>query len=172
MAENTPDNTTDQRQVVVQRMFCRDASLEVPGGAAIFDREWQPKVDVQVQTNVNPLNDSRFQVTLSITLTTHVGDDVAYLVEAHQVGLFQVSGFTDQNELGLVLGAYCPSQVFPFARETLADLIQRGGFPPVLLQPINFDALYAQHLQNQQAEAANQSNGAARPNNGGAPSAA
>lgn len=148
---NTPEAGT--RQVALQRIYCRDASLEAPLTPQVFNREWTPKVDVQVGTNIDGLGDNIFQVTLSITVTAKLEDDTAYLVEVHQAGIFQLVGFTDQAEAQSILGAYCPNVVFPFARETICDLIQRGGFPQLLLQPMNFEALYAQHLENSATQA-------------------
>lgn len=140
------------RQVSLQRIYCRDASLETPAAPQVFNRQWEPQVDVQVETSLDGLDENHFQVTLSITVTAKLGDDTAYLVEVHQAGIFELAGFTDQNEIQSVLGAYCPGVIFPFAREAIADLIQRGGFPQLLLQPINFEALYMQHLESSQAQ--------------------
>lgn len=148
---NTPEEGT--RQVALQRIYCRDASLEAPLTPQVFNRQWTPKVDVQVGTNIDGLGDNIYQVTLSITVTAQLEDDTAYLVEVHQAGIFQLIGFTDQAEAQSILGAYCPNVVFPFARETIFDLIQRGGFPQLLLQPINFEALYMQHVERSKAEA-------------------
>ncbi len=141
------------RQVALQRIYCRDVSLETPLTPQIFNRQWTPKVDVQVDTNIDGLGDNIYQVTLSITVTAKLEADTAYLVEIQQAGIFQLVGFSDQAEVQSILGAYCPGVVFPFARETLSDLIQRSGFPQLLLQPINFEALYTQHLQSSKAEA-------------------
>jgi preprotein translocase subunit SecB len=94
-----------------------------------------------------------FQVVLSVTVTAKIDNDVAFLVEAHQAGIFQISGFSNETERQAVIAAYCPGVVFPFVRETIASLISRTGYPPVLLQPINFEALYAEHLARAQAAA-------------------
>ncbi len=144
----------EARQVVVQKIYVQDASLEVPLAPQIFARQWQPKMDVQVNTGVKAVDEANFVVTVSLTVTAKLGDDVAFLAEAHQAGVFTVTGFASDAEKQAVLGGYCPGMVFPFARETIADLVQRGGFPQVLLQPINFEALYLQHLNQQKAQAA------------------
>lgn len=154
-ATTITDGQAPPRQVSLQRIFCKDASLEVPLGPEIFKREWKPEISVQVNTNVNKLESDIYHVTLILTVTAKLAQETAYLVEAHEGGIFQLSGFTDQTELGAVLGAYCPSVIFPFARETISNLTQRGGFPPLLLQPINFDFLYAQHVERSEAQAAN-----------------
>ncbi|TJY64817.1 protein-export chaperone SecB [Sinimarinibacterium sp. CAU 1509] len=153
----------EQRQVVLQKIFVRDASLEVPLAPEIFTRPWKPQIDVQVNTDVKTLQQDVYQVTLSLTVTAKLEEDVAFLVEAHQAGVVLVQGFNTDAERQAVLGAYCPNLIFPFARETVADLVQRAGFPQLLLQPLNFDALYLDHLKRareQQTAAAAATGGA------------
>jgi len=142
------------RQVLLQKIYVKDASLEVPLAPQVFTRQWQPTLDVQVNTEAKPLEGDTLQVVLSLTVTAKLGEDVAFLVEAQQAGIFTVRGFTQAEEQAAVVAAYCPNLLFPFARETIADLVQRAGFPQLLLQPINFDALYLEHLQRQRAAAA------------------
>lgn len=142
------------RQVLLQKIYVKDASLEVPLAPQVFTRQWQPTLDVQVNTEAKGLEADTAQVVLSITVTAKLGEDVAFLVEVHQAGIFTVRGFTQAEEQAAVVAAYCPNLLFPFARETVADLVQRAGFPQLLLQPINFDALYLEHLQRQRAQAA------------------
>ncbi|HEX4895146.1 MAG TPA: protein-export chaperone SecB [Solimonas sp.] len=142
------------RQVLLQKIYVKDASLEVPLAPQVFTRPWQPQVDVQVNTDVKPLEGDNFHLVLALTVTVKLGEDVAFLAEAHQAAIFNVRGFDNRDELQAILGAYCPAQVFPFARETVADLVQRAGFPQLLLQPINFEALYVDHLNKRRAQAA------------------
>lgn len=155
-ASATPSaaSKTAERQVLLQKIFVRDASIEVPNAPAVFTRPWQPQVDVQVNSRVDDLKNEAWQITLSVTVTAKLGEETAFLVEAHQAGVFSVKGFSQNAELGAVLGAYCPNLLFPFARETISDLVQRAGFPQLLLQPINFDALYLEHQRRQQQQAA------------------
>ena len=141
-----------QRQVLLQKIYVKDASLEVPLAPQIFTRQWQPQLDVQVNTEAKALEGDALQVVLSVTVTAKLGEDVAFLVEAQQAGIFSVRGFTQAEEKAAVAAAYCPNLLFPFARETIADLVQRAGFPQLLLQPINFDALYLEHLQRSRAQ--------------------
>ena len=94
------------------------------------------------------------QVMLTVTVTAKLGEDTGFLVEVHQAGIFEISGFAAEGELQAIVAGYCPGVIFPFAREAIADLIQRSGFPPVLLQPINFEALYVEHLARAQQQAA------------------
>ena len=140
------------RQVLLQKIYVKDASLEVPLAPQIFTRQWQPTLDVQVNTEAKALEGDALQVVLSVTCTAKLDNDVAFLVEVHQAGIFSVRGFERPEEKQAVAGAYCPNLLFPFARETVADLVQRAGFPQLLLQPINFDALYLEHLQRSRAQ--------------------
>lgn len=141
-----------QRQVLLQKIYVKDASVEVPLAPQVFTRQWQPQLDVQVNTEAKPLEGDALQVVLAVTVTAKLGEDVAFLVEAHQAGIFSVRGFTQPEEKAAIAAAYCPNLLFPFARETIADLVQRAGFPQLLLQPINFDALYLEHLQRARAQ--------------------
>jgi len=143
---------TPQRQVLLQKIYLKDASLEVPQAPQVFTRQWQPQIDVQVNTDVKSLDNDNFHVVLSVTVTAKLGEDVAFLAEAHQAGVFTVRGFPSNEERQAVLGGYCPGLIFPFLRETIADLVQRGGFPQLLLQPINFEALYLEHLNRARAQ--------------------
>lgn len=141
-------------QVLLQKIYLKDASLEMPNAPGVFTRQEQPAIDLQINTNAQNLGNDNFQVTLSATVTAKYGNgDVAFLIEVHQSGIFVVRGFASGEEIEGVLGTYCLHQIFPFARESVADLIQRAGFPPILLQPVNFDALYIEH-RNQRAAAA------------------
>ena len=132
----------------------------MPHAPRILTNEPPPAIDVQVGTAIDALNPGIFQVMLQVTVTAKIGEETAFLVEVHQAGIFQLANFPDGGELQHVLAAYCPSVILPFAREAIANLISRTGYPPVMLQPINFDALYAQHLAQQAQGAAN---GAAAP---------
>lgn len=152
---DTP-NTPPARQVLLQKMYIKDASLEVPLAPQIFTRNWQPTMDVQVNTQINAIAQDTYNVVLSVTVTAKLEADVGFLVEVHQAGIFTVSGFADQNEIGAILGGYCPGLLFPFARQAVAELVQQGGFPQLLLQPINFDALYLEHQNRARTEQAAQ----------------
>lgn len=134
------------KQVILQKIYLKDVSLEVPQAPQIYTRPWQPQIDVQITTRLQALAPERHQVLLSVTVTARLDQDVAFLAEVHQAGIFQLLGISDAGEKQKVLGADCPNALFPFAREAIAELVQRGGFPPLLLQPVNFDALYQQQL--------------------------
>jgi preprotein translocase subunit SecB len=151
MADQTqPENA---RHFAVQRIYIKDLSFESPNAPDIFRSQWDPKHELNINTKVAPLGEDAYEVVLSITITTKVEDKTALIVEVHQAGIFAAKGFSDQ-ELGPLLGAYCPNQLFPYAREAVADLVTKGSFPQIVLQPINFDALYAQHQQQAAQQAA------------------
>jgi preprotein translocase subunit SecB len=150
MAEN--DNTPTERQFQLLRIYTKDVSYESPNAPTIFRGNWQPQHELNLNTAVNNLGDDTYEVVLSVTATTKTEDKTAFIVEVQQAGLFGVKGFPEA-ELGPLLGAYCPNLLFPYAREVVSDLVTKGSFPQVVLQPVNFDALYAQH-QQQMAEKA------------------
>ena len=134
------------KQVVMQKVFIHDASLEVPKAPQIFTRKWEPQVDLSINTAVQRIEGETYQVTLTVTVTTKVGEEVAYICEIQQAGIFVLQGIADDAERRAILGAYCPNVLFPFVREAVNDFVQRGGFPQMLLQPVNFDAIDQQHL--------------------------
>lgn len=142
-------------QVLLQKIYLKDASIEIPQAPAIFTRTEQPAVDIALNTNANNIGNDNFQVTLSITVTAKMpGGDTAFLIEVHQAGIFLIRGFENPADIEGVLGVFAPNTIFPFAREAIADLMQRAGFTPVLLQPVNFEALFIEH-RNRRAAAAN-----------------
>jgi len=145
----------NQRQFALQRIYIKDISYETPSSPAIFTEEWKPEPNLNLNSNVSNLGNNTFEVVLTVTVTTKVGDKTAYLVEVKQAGIFSVTGFSD-NEMGHMMGAYCPSILFPYAREVVSDLVSKGSFPQLLLTPVNFDALYAQHMQQVQSQAEQQ----------------
>lgn len=156
------DARADQRQVAIQKIYVADTSLEVPNAPEIFTKEWKPSVDVQLSTAVKNLSNDTHNVVVTVTVTAKLEDQTAYLVEVQQAGIFLVRGFGSEQEKAAVLGAYCPNLLFPFARESVADLVARAGFPHFLLQPVNFDALYQQHAKKAKAGAEPAAQGATR----------
>ncbi len=137
----------------IQKVYLKDVSLETPNSPMIFTEQWQPQSEVRLETGAAPLAEDLFEVVLTVTVTSKLGDRTAYLAEVQQAGLFSLRGF-DDSQMGHMLHAFCPNILFPFAREELASLIGKGGFPALLLNPINFDGLYLQRLQQQQQAAA------------------
>ena len=143
-----------QQQFVMQRIYTKDLSFESPSSPAIFTKQYQPKVNVDLNTRSTAIDENgNFEVVLKITLTAKVDEDTAFLVEVQQAGLFMISGFGDED-LRRILGTAAPNILFPYARESLDSLAVRGGFPPIMLAPVNFDSLYQQALAQQAAQAA------------------
>lgn len=146
----------EQKKVFqLQRVYLKDTSYECPGAPDVFLQEWKPKVNVQLNNNARRVGDTQeFEVELSVTVTAkdEKEEKTFYLVEVTQAGIFTVSGIAD-NERDQLLGAYCPNLLFPYVREAVSDLVSKGSFPQMVLQPINFDALYQQQLQQRQQQA-------------------
>ena len=150
--EKTKEVTTPsegEQQFQLQKIYLKDTSFETPNSPGIFTDNWDPDVNVELQTGGKPLTDDVHEVVLTVTVTTKVGDKTAYLVEVHQAGVFTMTGF-NENERAHMLGSFCPNILFPYAREAISDFIGKGGFPQLILAPVNFDALYSQHVQQQQ----------------------
>lgn len=141
----------------IQRVYLKEASLEQPNSPAIFLQNEQPAVDIQLNVAGEPVADGVYEVSVTATVQTKVGDKTMFLVEAKQSGIFEVRN-VPTAQMGPVLGVVCPQIVFPYLRGNVADLVQRAGFPPVHLQEINFQALYEQ--QQASANGANGANGA------------
>lgn len=158
------ENTPVEKQFAIQKIYTKDISFETPNSPKIFTQTWEPHVDFNLSTNVTSIEATLYEVSLTVTTTVKCGETVAYLAEAGQAGIFVLSGFTEQ-EMGHMVGSFCPNILFPYAREVISDLVTKGGFPQLVLAPINFDALYAQHLQqSQQAQQAQQAPGSAALN--------
>ncbi|MEJ2180640.1 MAG: protein-export chaperone SecB [Gammaproteobacteria bacterium] len=145
------ESAENQQQFALQKIYVKDLSFETPNSPAVFTQEWKPDVNVELDTKGKEIATDVHEVVLGITVTVKMDDNVAYLVEIHQAGIFTIKGFAD-NERGAMLGSYCPNVLFPFAREVISDLVTKGGFPQLLLAPVNFDAIYHEHLQRAQAQ--------------------
>ena len=143
-----------QKNFVIQKLYLKDVSFESPNAPSIFsEKDWAPEINVQLNTESKKLDENIAEVILKITVTAKHEGKTAFLVELEQAGVFTLEGFNDEEKNGM-LGSYCPNVLFPFAREAINDLVGKGGFPQLLLAPVNFDALYQQHLQQQQQAAA------------------
>ena len=138
----------------VEKIYLKDMSLELPNAPAVFFEREAPQVDVNIHNEANGLpQDGMFEVVLTVTVTAKIQDRTVFLVEAAQAGIFQIRN-VPQPDLEAVLGTLCPNTLLPYAREAIASLVQRAGFPPVTLQHMNFDLLYQQRLQQAQQEQA------------------
>lgn len=151
MAENT---SADEKQFAIQKLYTKDISFETPNSPKVFTLKWEPSLDLNLGTQVQTLEDNLYEVSLTITVTVKLGETTAYLVEINQAGIFTIAGFSEQ-EMGPMLGSFCPNILFPYAREVISDLVNKGGFPQLILAPVNFDALYMQHVQQSQQNQAN-----------------
>jgi len=132
----------------IQRIYLKDVSYESPQTPQLFisNTNWQPQVSLHLNTESTKLENDMFESVLTVTATVKVGEETAYLTEVKQAGLFLIKGF-EEERLGPMLGSFCPNLLFPFAREAIGSLVQKGGFPQLLLDPVNFDALYQQHVE-------------------------
>ncbi|GAB0147856.1 MULTISPECIES: protein-export chaperone SecB [Marichromatium] len=146
---------TPERQFSVQRVYIKDVSFESPNAPELFRGDWTPKHTLNLNTRINDLDKDHYEVVLEVTVTVKVGDKTAFIVEVQQAGIFNIAGFPEQ-ELGPMLGAYCPSLLFPYAREVVSDLVVKGSFPQLVLQHVNFDMLFAQHQQQRAQQEAQQ----------------
>ena len=149
----------EEKHFSIQKIYTKDISFETPNSPKIFTEKWEPKVDFNLGTNVQTLENEMYEVSLTVTVTVKCGESTAYLVEVCQAGIYALKGFSEE-EMGPMVGSFCPNILFPYAREAVSDLVAKGGFPQLLLAPVNFDALYAQHLQQakQQAPGSNKVN--------------
>ncbi|MCV2401701.1 protein-export chaperone SecB [Marinomonas sp. C2222] len=142
-------------QLSMQRIFLKDISFESPRSPMVFQEEWKPEVGLELNTKSRQVGEHVFEVVLEITVTVKNNNETAFLVQVQQGGLFAIAGLDDQ-QLHHALGAFCPASLFPYARENIDSVVVKGSFAPLMLAPINFDALYMESLQKQQAEAATQ----------------
>lgn len=132
----------------IQRIYVKDMSFEAPNTPQVFTEEWKPEVSLNLETKSNRVQADLHEVVVSITATVQSGNKTAFLIEVHQAGVFKLSHFSDE-QLHQVLGIVCPGILFPYVREAISDMVARGGFPQLLLAPVNFEALYAQHMEKQ-----------------------
>ena len=133
-------------QLSLQKVYIKDVSFEVPGSPQIFQEQGQPQIQLNLSQQIGALAENVYEVVLTVTVTCKLAEKMAYLAEVQQAGVFGLSGFDDQNR-DAVLATYCPNVLFPYARQVVSDLIQNGGFPPFLMQPINFESLYAEQAR-------------------------
>lgn len=141
-------NTQPQQNFAIQRIFLKDVSFEAPNSPVIFQKEWKPDVNLDLDTQSRALGEGVYEVVLRLTVTVKNNEDSAFLCEVQQGGIFTVEGM-EEAQLAHCLGAFCPNILFPYARETISSLVVKGTFPQLNLAPVNFDALFMSYLQNQ-----------------------
>lgn len=133
----------------IEKIYAKDLSLEIPHAPQAFLEREAPEIEVQLHSEGNSIEQGMYQVVLTVTVTAKIGEKTLFLVEAGQAGIFQVQNVPEQD-LEPILSVACPNILFPYARETVSDAINRAGFPPVILAPVNFESLYHQRLMEQQ----------------------
>ena len=141
MTEETP-----QKQILIQKLYLKDSSFEAPNTPQVFTEEWRPEINLNLQTKNQVVGEDLREVVLSVTAEAKLGEKTAFICEVQQAGVFMIKGFSDEEQ-GQLVGAYCPNLLFAFAREAVTDLVGKGGFPGLLLQPVNFEALYLKQMQ-------------------------
>ena len=146
---------SEQQQPVfsIEKIYVKDLSLEVPNAPQIFLEREAPQIDVQLNTTSGVVSEGVYETVLTVTITAKLQEKTMFLVEAVQAGIFQIRNVPSQ-EIDPVLGIACPNILFPYLREVVSDVVTRAGFPPVLLNPVNFEAIYQQQLQQKQQEVA------------------
>lgn len=151
-ASNGAAQAEQGAQFSLQRIYVKDLSFEAPKSPEIFRQEWTPSVELDLNTKQKKLDGDFHEVVLTLSVSVKTGEEIAFIAEVQQAGIFLIKGL-DAASMSHTLGAFCPNILFPYAREALDNLVIRGSFPALMLSPVNFDALYAQELQRQQATA-------------------
>ena len=164
MAEEEVTEAAQQpeTQFVMQRIYIKDLSFESPQAPSVFTKDWQPKMSVDLNTKSSPLGEDNYEVVLTVTVTATLDDETAFLIEVQQAGIFMVRGI-EGEDLRRVLATMCPNMLFPYVRETIDSVVNRGTFPALMLAPVNFDALFMQALQQAQQQQAEQTDEAPAP---------
>lgn len=148
-ADHTTETKTGpqdgQAEFGIKGIYIRDASFEAPNPPEVNFNEWKPEVKFELNTQARKLENDDFEVILKMTVTVKQDKKVCFLTEIQQAGLFTLRGFNDEQR-GQMLGSFCPNVLYPYARESISNMATRGGYPPLYLAPVNFDALYADHL--------------------------
>jgi preprotein translocase subunit SecB len=147
------EQEANQKQIAIQKLYLKDISFESPNSPAVFSGDdWQPKTNLNLRSAHKAVTDDVHEVVLTITVEAKQDDTTLFLVEVQQAGLFQIGGYSEE-EFDAIVGSFCPTTLFPYARESIATTVAKGGFPEFLLQPINFDALYAESKRQAAAQA-------------------
>jgi len=148
----TPPQPPQTPAFQIEKLYVKDVSLEIPNAPQVFLQQAQPQLEVQLASQSSAISDAHYEVTVTATVTARSGDKTLFLAEATQAGIFAVRNFA-KEEIEPLLGIACPNILYPYLRETISDLVTRGGFPPVLLAPVSFEAIYMQKLQQQPSQA-------------------
>lgn len=147
--ENLAPQPNNETQFMIQRIYVKDLSFETPNTPAVFQQQWEPELNLDLNTTTTKLEENVFEVVLTVTATVTNQKSTAFLVEVKQAGIFTIQG-APTNQLDHLLNSFCPNILFPYAREAITSQVIRGSFPQLVLAPINFDALYMQQLEERQ----------------------
>lgn len=150
MSDNQQNAAAQEQQFALQRIYIKDLSFEAPLGAQVFSKQWQPQVQIDLNTKADRIDGDVYEAVLTITISAKLGEETAFVIEVQQAGAFFIKGL-EGEELRRILMIVCPTILFPYARETIDSLAMRGSFPPLMLQPVNFEALYVQAQQKNAA---------------------
>ena len=150
--ENAAAGQGQAPQFNIQRIYTKDISFESPNAPGIFTKEWKPEIKLDIDTSTDKLDGNLFEVVLSVTVTATMGEETAFLCEVEQAGIFMIGDMPEQNKAHM-LGSFCPNTLFPYAREPISTLVNRGPSPPLNLAPVNFDAIFAAYMQKRAQEA-------------------
>lgn len=154
MAEENAATTEEQQpKFIIQKIYTKDISFETPNSPEIFRDEWKPQLDLHLGNEYNRIDEDNHEIVLVVTVTAKVGEKTAFLAEVKQAGIFSLTGYS-KEEMGPLVGSYCPATLFPFAREVISDVVIKGGFPQLVLAPVNFDALYMHQVEQAKQKAA------------------
>ncbi len=145
MAENDQPNA--EKQLLLQKIYIKDLSFESPRAPAVFSIDASPQTQLNIKSTAREVAPDTQEVILTLTLEATDQEKTLFMVEIEQAGIFRIQGYSDE-ERRLLIGSYCPGTLYPYAREAISDVVTRGGFPQLLLQPINFDGLYAQAIND------------------------
>ena len=150
---NGSGNANGNRAFLLQQLYVKDLSFEAPNTPQIFqESSIEPETELNIRNSHSASGENLYEVILHISVHAKKGEQTIFLTEIDQAGLFLLSGYSPE-QTNMLLGTQCPATLFPFAREAISSLVGKGGFPPLILQPINFDALYAQAREQQSAQA-------------------
>ena len=149
----TEQNNTQQSetQFGIQRIYTKDVSFATNNVPEVFTKQWQPELNLELNSSSQVLSENVYEVALRVTVTVKQQNEVVYICEVTQAGIFSLVGF-DEGQIQHCVGAYCPNILFPYAREVISSLVNKGSFPQVNLEPVNFEALFMNYMQQQQAE--------------------
>ena len=151
--QSTPEDRPTQGQVRIEKLYLKDASFESPNSPAMFQQEWKPEIELNINTRSEQVVPNFFEVVVTVTVTAKLAEKTAFIAEVQQAGLFHMEGFPEEA-IRRTVGIFCPTTLFPYVREAVDSLVVRGGFPPLNLVTINFDAANEEAMRHAEAQAA------------------